>query len=425
MKINRYIFLAILFLAVPFFSKSSFAEVPITEIDIPAQSDWIDYGMIFKAGEVGEWDHLLWGGFANSVINIDGKYLLYYQGSEYYRTEFDESVMWRSIGAAVSEDGVNFVKYSGNPILTWFPNKNGEEGAVSSGVTLGDSGEVVIFYGANTEETSTTVNADARVAVSQDGLQFVDVGIVLDHTNPKTWGFGDELFPIGAIHDLGRWIVYYLPNGVPQSGKLGVAYGDKMDSLPITSQVKSGNQEIAAWGTTGHAKIGENTYALFLTNLRAGTIEVRLLSPDKPAQISHPIQTYPIKIGQQATIWLDKDRSTWFMYYQDDKWYGLKMAPAGIPDRSPPSTPSKLIALDMEDGMVDLSWQPAEDADTGIVHYLVYRDGELIGTVKGRYFSDPDSSQSTNATYQVSAVNFHGFEGNLSAPVRVKRSCAP
>jgi hypothetical protein len=391
---------------------------------VPAPSDWVDYGAILHAGAVGQWDHLLWGGFANSVVKKDGKYYLYYQGSEYYRTEYDETVMWRSIGVAVSEDGINFKKYSGNPILTWFPNKNGEEGAVSSGVTLGDSNEIVLFYGANTEESATTVNADARVAVSQDGLNFIDKGIVLDRTNSKVWGFGDEIFPVGAIHDNGRWIVYYIPNGVPQTGKLGVAYGDQMDHLPITSQVKSGNRDIAIWGTTGHAKIGEEIYALFLTNLRAGTIEVRTLMPDQPAVLSQPIETYPIKTGQQATIWLDVEKNTWFMYYQDDEWYGVKLARAGIPDSSPPSAPRKLTAYRCDGERFDLNWQPAEDPDTGIIHYLVYRDGEQIAAVKSRNFIDADIRTGNAVTYQVSAVNLHGFEGPKSPPLKLRlESC--
>jgi hypothetical protein len=423
MNLNRYIFLVLLFLFVPLYILMN--QRVSSEIKLPDPSDWVDYGAILHAGVEGKWDHILWGGFANSVIKKDGKVYLYYQGSESYQGAPDDTVMWRSIGVAVSEDGINFKKYPGNPILTWFPNKNGEEGAVSSGVTLGNSNDIVLFYGANTEESATTVNADARVAVSQDGLNFVDRGIVLDRTNSKVWGFGDEIFPVGAIHDNGRWIVYYIPNGVPQSGKLGVAYGDQMDHLPITSQVKSGIREIPIWGTTGHAKVGEETYALFLTNLRAGTLEVRTMMPDKPSILSHPIETYPLKTGQQATIWLDKERNTWFMYYQDDEWYGVKLAPAGAPDNTPPSTPAKLTGIYIDEGLIDLNWQPADDPDTGVILYLVYRNGEQIGTTKGSFFSAINNYETITARYQVSAVNYHGLEGPKSTPAMFKTRCSP
>jgi hypothetical protein len=55
-------------------------EVEMSEliVRIPAQSDWVDYGMIFEAGAEGEWDYYLWGGFALSAIKKNGTYYLYY-----------------------------------------------------------------------------------------------------------------------------------------------------------------------------------------------------------------------------------------------------------------------------------------------------------------------------------------------------------
>jgi hypothetical protein len=42
------------------------------DIPIPTQADWTDYGTIFEAGAVGEWDYQLWGGFAGSAVKHDG-----------------------------------------------------------------------------------------------------------------------------------------------------------------------------------------------------------------------------------------------------------------------------------------------------------------------------------------------------------------
>src|SRR5215204_3665058 len=72
-------------------------QSPVTDqlesnIRIPAQADWVDYGIIFEAGVEGEWDYYLWGGFAFSIIKKNDTYYLYYQGSSDYRTEFDETV---------------------------------------------------------------------------------------------------------------------------------------------------------------------------------------------------------------------------------------------------------------------------------------------------------------------------------------------
>jgi len=309
-------------------------------ISIPAQSDWVDYGTIFEAGVEGEWDLYLWGGFAFSVIKRANTYYLYYQGSSDYRTEFDETVLWRSIGVATSPDGIHFTKYERNPVLTWFPTQGGEEGAVSSGITVGDQGDTFVFYGANTQASRTTVNADIRVASSRDGFNFTDLGVVLDRIDRSVWGGGDELFSVDAIYDSGKWIVYYIPNGTAESGLLGVAYGDQYNGLAQSSAVTSSGHPLSIWGTMGHVKLTQDTYALILNNVREHHTEVRLVSLHAPNLLSEPIAVYEFDEVQQAILFLDRESETWFMYYRTfANSYGVKLAPAGdepMPTRSAP-----------------------------------------------------------------------------------------
>lgn len=284
----------------------------------------------------GDWDLYLWGGFAFSILKKDGAYFLYYQGSSDYRTEYDETVLWRAIGVATSQDGVHFTKYEGNPILTWFPNQYGEEGSVSSGVTLGAQGETVIFYGANTKEKTATVNADVRVASSTDGFNFTDLGIALDFQDRTVWGSGDELFSVDAIYDSGQWIVYYIPNGVPESGLLGVAYGNQHNALETSSVVTSNDQPISVWGTAGHVKLDSDTYAIILNNVREQRTEVRLMSLQTPHILSEPVAVYQFDKVQQATLLLDEENETWFMYYRThENSYGVKTAPMEMGDATP------------------------------------------------------------------------------------------
>ena len=304
-------------------------EVPLmSNIKIPSQTDWVDHGIILDAGTDDEWDYYLWGGFAFSVIKKADTYFLYYQGSSDYRTEFDESVLWRSIGAATSDDGINFSKYENNPILTWFPNNYGEEGAVSSGITVDEQGQTFLFYGANTQESDITVNADVRAASSVDGFNFIDMGIVLDHRDGSVWGRGDEIFVVDAIYDDGQWIIYYIPNGTPESGNLGVAYGTQYDGFNKTSVVTSSKKPIPVWGTAGHIKLDNDLYALILNNVREQRTEVRLMSLQSPYNLSEPVEIYQFDDVQQATLLLDAEAQTWFMYYRTyENSYGVKTAP--------------------------------------------------------------------------------------------------
>ncbi|MEE9563151.1 MAG: hypothetical protein V3W50_08790, partial [Thermoanaerobaculia bacterium] len=395
------------------------ATAVAANLAIPAESEWTDYGTILEPGEVGDWDLQLSGAFAGSAIKRGGTYFLYYQGACCYRIS-DDTPTFRAVGVATSPDGINFTKHSGNPVLTWSPNNGGEEGAVSSGVVV-DGGEVVFYYGANTEETSSTINADIRLATSNNGLTFTDQGLVLDHSDPSTWGHGDELYPVIAIEDGGQWVVYYIPHGpIPETLQLGVAAGPGRMQL-ATQPATSGGGNVTVWGMGGAAKIGPDTYALFLNYLFAGQMFVHTVSLAAPEELSPPVETYSFPDFRQATVFLDEEISTWFMYYRNARQtaYGVKLAPAGSPDTTPPTPPQQVTAVPVGHDGVDLAWEPASDAETGIVQYSVFRDGSPIATVKGWTYSDRGLSELTSYSYQVSAVNTHDLEGPKSSPVEV------
>ncbi|MBE2199766.1 MAG: hypothetical protein IAE79_14220 [Anaerolinea sp.] len=331
---NRVWISALTLFTILFLGCSAPVEPPSHLINtaVPAQSDWVDCGTILSAGMEGEWDLYLWGGFANSVVKKDGIYYLYYQGANGY-DEDEETVTWRSIGVATSTDGVHFTKYEHNPVLTWFPGNQLEEGAVSAGAFLDENGDIAIYYGANTWAGGSEVNADGRFAIAPDGFNFTDLGKALDHTDDAIWGSGDELFPIIGFYDNGRWFTYYIPNGTLQRRKLGVAWGLSWDTLENSSAARSGGSTIPVWGTGGYARLDNDIYALFLNNLygpTGPTLEVRTVSLSDPDSFSAPLQSYQFDNASQATVTLDHDLNTWFMYYRssDHDRYGVRVASA-------------------------------------------------------------------------------------------------
>ncbi len=69
---------------------------------------------------------------------------------------------------------------------------------------------------------------------------------------------------------------------------------------------------------------------------------------------------------------------------------------------------------------VDLSWSAAEDPQTGVEEYRIYRDGSRIGSVTGTTFGDVGLDPDTEYTYRVSAVNGDGMEGPRSDPATAR-----
>ena len=397
------------------------AELEI-ETRIPEQHDWRDFGWVLSTGEEGEWDRHLGGMLTASTAKRNGIYFLYYGGACCYDDPLD-SVTFRAIGVATSTDGIRFSKHPENPIISWLPNNGREEGATSSAVATDATERTILYFGANTQETRTTVNADARIGLSRDGLAFADQGIALHHRDRMVWGSGDEIFPIIALRHEDLWALYYLTNGVPQQRHLGVAWGRRFDQLTESRAAKASGRLVPVWGVGGGAvRLGAETYALFLNDLRIPRTEVRTVQVDSPHLLSEPAQTYRWPEVKQVTVLLDSEVATWFMYYRDaeQQHYGVKLAPAGEPDATPPSSPGSLAAEMIDATGIRLTWSHSTDSETGVAQYIIYRDSERVDATARESVHDFRLRPETTYAYQVSAVNFHGLESPLSSPLTVR-----
>jgi hypothetical protein len=78
---------------------------------------------------------------------------------------------------------------------------------------------------------------------------------------------------------------------------------------------------------------------------------------------------------------------------------------SAAPDPSPPPPPGGLAARATGPFSVELSWSPSDDPESGIVHYVVYRDGKVIARPSGPPYEDAGLSDATAYAYRVSAVN--------------------
>jgi hypothetical protein len=83
------------------------------------------------------------------------------------------------------------------------------------------------------------------------------------------------------------------------------------------------------------------------------------------------------------------------------------VVPGAGPDETPPTAPTNLQAMPISDTQIDLTWIEADDPESGILEYKIYRDGEHVASVPAPQISHSDTGlrELTEYTYRVSAIN--------------------
>jgi hypothetical protein len=82
-------------------------------------------------------------------------------------------------------------------------------------------------------------------------------------------------------------------------------------------------------------------------------------------------------------------------------------------DTTPPSKPTNLVARALSATSAALAWTPSVDNESGISHYIIYRDNEVYATSSIPFYVDEDVAfQVDPVSYQVSAVNGDDLESN-------------
>ena len=151
--------------------------------------NWIKHSQPILYGTSG-WEYQIG---PTAVVKINGNYLLYYTG---------RNLPQYKIGVAVSTDGINFTKYTGNPILT--NDKPWELNGVLDGSVIMDNGTLKMVY----------MNSNASgfgMATSTNGLNWVK-----DNSNPfftdantaNNWGYSDIAYP-SLVKTNNEYRIYY------------------------------------------------------------------------------------------------------------------------------------------------------------------------------------------------------------------------
>lgn len=85
-------------------------------------------------------------------------------------------------------------------------------------------------------------------------------------------------------------------------------------------------------------------------------------------------------------------------------------------DNVPPSRVEGLIVENAYNGRLNVSWEPAFD-NVGVATYRIYRDGmKLADEPVTTFYQDTGLTNGQNYTYEISAVDAAGNEGQRSRP---------
>jgi hypothetical protein len=92
---------------------------------------------------------------------------------------------------------------------------------------------------------------------------------------------------------------------------------------------------------------------------------------------------------------------------------------ATVQDATPPDAPGTPNVFDLGTGdSLLLSWAAANDPESGVNYYIVYRDSVNVGTTSMTSFADTGLTEGVTYAYEVLAVNGVGLEGGRSASVQ-------
>ena len=171
--------------------------------------------------------------------------------------------------------------------------------------------------------------------------------------------------------------------------------------------------------------VGVQIFGPYLAFLDNGGEEVELSKPGVPAQGAFPLIRVDRVVYDDSLPWPEQADGAGpslerivAAEYGNDAANWSRGPVGGSPgrinvgiDTTPPTVPTGLAAAVNSGSHIDLSWQASADAESGISHYRIFRDGVPIGTSLLTTFSDVDAQAPGTFAYQVSAVNGETLEG--------------
>jgi chitodextrinase len=133
-------------------------------------------------------------------------------------------------------------------------------------------------------------------------------------------------------------------------------------------------------------------------------------------QARHTVNVDWYACGAAHSLPLSANRkayAAWYLWARLAGWAGPN------PDTTAPSVPASLRTTALASGRVDLAWNAATDAESGIAGYRVYRGATLLGQVTTLTYADTNVVPGATYSYTVAAVNGVSLVSAASSPLPV------
>ena len=134
-----------------------------------------------------------------------------------------------------------------------------------------------------------------------------------------------------------------------------------------------------------------------------------------------PGSTYAFTYTLRAPLAVGTYTTDWQMVRDGYQWFGPTVSQTidvtGTPDTEPPTVPTGLSAIAVNEMRCDLTWTASTD-DRGVIGYNIYRDNVKIGTSATTSYSDVTCQPSNTYTYEVSAYDDFTNESGRSLPAQ-------
>jgi predicted GH43/DUF377 family glycosyl hydrolase len=171
---------------------------------------WEKHNSAILSGSFNSWDLKI---VASDIKVINGKYYLYYTGKN--------DIYDQKIGVAISTDGINWEKYSGNPILV--ADKEWEGSGIYHPSIIEDDNNLVMVY----QNTAGGNISGFGIAYSADGLNWIkDNNNPIFTSNETNTNVGNYiLYP--NIHKINNEFRIYYTNYFPSSDDRNICVASK------------------------------------------------------------------------------------------------------------------------------------------------------------------------------------------------------